>query len=388
MHSLIIAANILKRTIGQRKGFIMHMLLPALALSIIVLLFGSSVERPRVIALWNADSGLAGSSLAAAIEEMDGYVIQTDLGGSAGELRAAVTGNLADIAVYIPAGYTESLLEGQPEQVRMFRTSEQLWNAALEQHLLSRTSQAAKYAALSAAQSEQASERLAILDKLLAEGERNPVGLNITPVNKDGSTGGGRSLLITGVILMFLMLTINGAIQIVMEDREKRTMARMFTAPVRGYSIAIGNFLGSWLTGTIQLLLVMIVTRWIFNYDYGVDFVPYFVVLECFLLAVVGIATAIAGLVRNVNQLSQFQNLIVTPSCLLGGCFVPIGMMPEYIQRLANFVPQKWALEAISRLAFGSLWHEVLLPIGILLLFAAVLLAFGAAVLQPSKKTA
>lgn len=366
----------------------MHMLLPVLVLSVIVLLFGSSVERPRVIALWNADNGHGGALLLTTIAEMEGYTLQTDLGDNAKELRAAVTENLADIAVYIPEGYTESLLEGQPKQVRLFRASEQLWNAALEQQLLSWTAQAAKYAALSAAQSEERAERIAILEKLLVEGDQNAVNLQITPVNADGTAGGGRSLLITGVILMFLMLTINGSIQIVMEDREQRTMARMFTAPVRGYSIAIGNFLGSLLLGTFQLLLVMIVTRWMFNYDYGVDFVPYFVVLECFLLAVVGIATAIAGLVRNVNQLSQFQNLIVAPSCLLGGCFVPIGMMPDYIQKLASFVPQKWALEAISRLAFGNVWHEVLLPVGILLLFAAVLLAFGAFILQPSKKTA
>ncbi|MBW7473583.1 ABC transporter permease [Paenibacillus oenotherae] len=386
MHSLTIAANILKRTIGQPKGFLMLVLLPALVLSGIVLLFGTSVESPRVIALWNADEGPLGAALVSSLEEMGGYQLQNNLGSNAGELRSAVTDSRADAAVYIPPDYTASLLDGKLPEVKLYRLSEQLWNAALEQRLSSEAGQAAKYARLSALHSEEGPKRAAMLKQLLAETNNRPAALSITPLNEDGSTG-SRNVLITGVILMFLMMAINGAIQVVMEDREQRTMSRMFAAPIRSYSIAAGNFIGSLLVGTIQLLLMLIVTEWIFQYDYGVDFLPHFIVLECFLLAAVGIATAVAGLVSNVNQLSQIQNLIVTPSCLLGGCFVPIGMMPPYIQKLANFMPQKWALEAIGKLAFGNALRDVLLPLGILLLFAAVLLAFGSVVLQPSKKT-
>ena len=56
---------------------------------------------------------------------------------------------------------------------------------------------------------------------------------------------------------MFVMLLCSQSIGFVMEDREQRTMARMFTAPLRSIDIAFGNFLGSLLVGTLQVILVL-----------------------------------------------------------------------------------------------------------------------------------
>ena len=43
------------------------------------------------------------------------------------------------------------------------------------------------------------------------------------------------------------------------------------------------------------------------------------------------------------------------------------------------------AMEAMSQLAFGNSLQDILLPLGILLLFAAVLLAVGTFILQPNR---
>ncbi|MNG33860.1 hypothetical protein D3C84_1202060 [compost metagenome] len=61
-------------------------------------------------------------------------------------------------------------------------------------------------------------------------------------------------------------------------------------------------------------------------------------------------------------------------------------MMPEYMQKLANFIPQKWVLEAADRLSAGGGLSDIAIPVVILALFALVLLAFGAAVLRPNQK--
>lgn len=43
------------------------------------------------------------------------------------------------------------------------------------------------------------------------------------------------------------------------------------------------------------------------------------------------------------------------------------------------------SMEAMSQLAFGNSLHDILLPLGILLLLAAVLLAVGTFILQPNR---
>ncbi|MNJ65029.1 hypothetical protein D3C77_610210 [compost metagenome] len=70
---------------------------------------------------------------------------------------------------------------------------------------------------------------------------------------------------------------------------------------------------------------------------------------------------------------------------MIGGCFWPLSFMPEYMQKAANFVPQKWAIEAIELLSSGSSLQGVGVPLLILVLMAFVLLIIGSAILRPSE---
>ncbi|GGD70445.1 ABC transporter permease [Paenibacillus nasutitermitis] len=392
MHSLIIAGSMIRRTIGQRKGFMFLVLLPALALSGIVGIFGfSEGESEYAIAVSNEDNGMLGAVLVENVlgdeDQQEKRTIKLLPGNwqSEASLEAAVYEGTADLGLYIPAGFTAMLKNGERPQVKLLRKEVQPWNAALEQELSAEAEQLASL--MQAAGLSKNGITSTSLKRMLDERGSHLISL------QRGDTSQVRPqvsfhVLINGTMLMFMMLAINQSVQVVMEDREKRTMARMFTAPLHGYEIALGNFIGSLLVGTIQLVIVLTATRLIFSYNFGIGFFPHLLILECFLLAVIGLATAVAGLVRNVDQLSQLNNLVVTPTCMLGGCFWPLGIMPEFMQKLSNFTPQKWAMEALSSLAFGNELAAIVLPLGIMLLFAAVLLAFGAFVLQPSRKSA
>ncbi len=187
-------------------------------------------------------------------------------------------------------------------------------------------------------------------------------------------------------MLLFIMLLTNQSIYLVVEDREKRTMLRMFTAPVRAGEIAAGNFLASIMLGTLQLVLIVIVMYNLIGYDMGISAGRLLLVMECFLLSSVGIATSVASMVKSVKNLGYINNLVVTPTCILGGCFWPIGLMPDFMQKLSSFTPQRWAILAFEESSGGAALGDIALHLGIMLLIAAVLLAFGAAVLQPTRE--
>ena len=108
--------------------------------------------------------------------------------------------------------------------------------------------------------------------------------------------------------------------------------------------------------------------------------------MEAFILASLGIASAVAGMVKNADQLGIVNTLVMTPTCMIGGCFWPIAFMPDFMQKLANFVPQKWAIESMKLLAQGNDVSSIGIHLGILVLFAVVLLGFGAAVLHPGEQ--
>jgi ABC-2 type transport system permease protein len=55
------------------------------------------------------------------------------------------------------------------------------------------------------------------------------------------------------------------------------------------------------------------------------------------------------------------------------------------MQKLGNFVPQKWAVEAVAMLSRGTDFSGVRLHLAILLLFGVVLLSFGTSVMKPGE---
>ncbi len=382
MPSLHIAAQLIRRTMGSRRGLIMNVMLPAIILSIMTGLFASFEGEKAVIAVNNADSGILGGYLASSLEQESLYEIHLEPNVTEQELKDMVMDGKADAAIYIPSDYSEEWLEGGESKAVLYRMNEQLWNASLAAMLETEGNKLAASVALVQGSGAGAGADITKLTALL-EAQASPKAVAENTGMKLGNIVSNPMMI--GLILMFLMLLVSQSIGLVMEDREQRTMARMFTAPLRAIDIAFGNFMGSMLVGTIQLVIVLGLTYFVFGYSPGISFGPMLLVLEFFLLAAVGLASAVAGLVQSSTQLSQINTLIITPTCMISGCFFPLSFLPDFMQKLANFTPQKWAIAAIDRLGGGGSFSDIGLYLLILLLFAAVMIAFGSSVLRPNR---
>lgn len=379
MPSLHIAAHLLRRTMGSRRGLIMNVMIPAIILSIMAGLFASLEGGKAIIAVSNKDAGLFGGYLTSSVEQESIYEIHLEPRLTEQELKDLVVNGKADAAIYIPTDYSAKLLEGGHPEPILYRMNEQLWNASLAALLVTEASKLSSSASL--VQGDGGAD-LTKLTALLEAQEAPKAGVENVSM-KLGKIVSNPMMI--GLILMFVMLLVSQSIGFVMEDREQRTMARMFTAPLRAFDIAFGNFMGSMLVGTIQLVVVLSLLYFVFGYSPGISFGAMLLVLEFFLLAAVGLASAVAGLVRNSTQLSQINNLIITPTCMVSGCFFPLSILPDFMQKLANFTPQKWAIQAVDRLGGGGSISDISLQLLILLLFAAVMIAFGSAVLRPNR---
>jgi ABC-2 type transport system permease protein len=64
------------------------------------------------------------------------------------------------------------------------------------------------------------------------------------------------------------------------------------------------------------------------------------------------------------------QNVVIVPTCLLAGCYFPYDIMPKTVQKIANFLPQRWLMDTISKLQQGIPFSELYLNILILFAFA------------------
>lgn len=135
----------------------------------------------------------------------------------------------------------------------------------------------------------------------------------------------------------------------------------------------------------IQIVIVLGVSRWLIHYDAGIPFGIHFIILAAFMLVSMGLASTVAGLIRNPKNANMLNSLVIMPTCMIGGCFWPISFMPDYMQKLANFVPQRWVIQAVETISAGGTLSDITLPLLILFGMAAILLTVGSAILRPSQ---
>ncbi|MFC3750537.1 ABC transporter permease [Paenibacillus sp. GCM10012306] len=380
MHNIMtIALSMVKRTIGSRSGLLIYIALPCIVVSLVISIMGGySVEVP-VVLYANQDSGAGGRHVIAELAATGDYkLVQTS--GEA-ELKAKVIDQKGAAGLLIPSGYTEDLLAGKQPQISYYElkiseTSIMFKRKAGE--IAERMSGTAEVLRSAGAADSMKSRFSAVLQ----QSEQHNIGSKRTDYNLYPRI---ELLNVTGFTLLFLMGLVTSSVSIIVKDRRDHIMMRMFSAPVRAYEIAIGNFLGSFLVGVIQIIALLTVTRGVLGYNFGFPLYLFFLVLAAFMLVSMGIASTVSGLIRNQNNTGMLNALILTPTSMLGGCFWPLSIMPGYMQKIANFVPQKWAMQAVEVAAAGGGWSELWLPFAILGLMAAILLAIGSATLRPNE---
>lgn len=384
MSSILIAKHNIRRTLGNRKGLILLVLLPILVISAIIGYFGRASDDRVQIAVWNEDQSFLSAPLLESIQSVDAYFlnVQDPQTTTLEKLKDEVYMGKWGAAIHIPEDFTDKLLAGEETKVSLFRKNEQQWNTSLKITLTDASDRLGRYVQMASKSSADHLNQGELVRQLLGQQALSKVEVInqklVLPYNN-------AIVLVTGLMLMFVMILVNQSIHGIMEDRSNRTMARVFAAPVRAWEIALGNFLGCLLLGTIQLVLILAVTRYVMGFDFGLSFGQILMIMECFLLAAVGIASAVAGLVKNSSSLGNINNLVVIPTCMLGGCFWPVTMMPDFMQKLSNFTPQRWAIAAMEQVQSGASLPAIGMELGVLILFAAVLLAYGSYILQPDK---
>ncbi|KGE20449.1 ABC transporter permease [Paenibacillus wynnii] len=372
--------NMVKRTIGSRKGFISYIILPGLVLAGLISLTGGSSEYQSVIMYTNIDQGRAGEHILSELTRIREYKLVEQADEAA--LKNAVIEQKGISALLIPANYSEGLLAGEEPQISVYELKATEGSILFKMKVSEIADRLEETAAMVGSSSAMAGEKESQFSAVLQKVEEHKVGSVRTDYNLYSKMG---LTTITGFTLMFLMGLVTTSVTLIMDDRRQRTMLRMFSAPVRSFEIAIGNFLGSFTVGTLQIVVMLIFGKWILRYDYGLPIFTYFLILSAFMLVSMGIASTVAGLIRNPNNAGMLNMLILTPTCMLGGCFWPISIMPDYMKKAANFVPQKWAIQAVDIASTGGSWNELWLPFAILGLMAAVLLTIGSTILQPGE---
>jgi len=177
--------------------------------------------------------------------------------------------------------------------------------------------------------------------------------------------------------ILYLSFTMANAGRTLLTERDAGTLPRMLITPSRRASVIAGKMLGVYLTGVLQMTIVLVAGAFLFNISWGE---PGAVILLT--LALVGASSgwgvAVAAFARTPSQAGTTAMAINLIFAALAGNFIARNTYPQWLQTLGFITPNAWGIEGYWDLIYGGTLASAL-P-AILALLGMTVLLFSAAV--------
>lgn len=179
-----------------------------------------------------------------------------------------------------------------------------------------------------------------------------------------------------GVILTMTMVLMTGLAMT--RERERGTFENLLATPATPLEVMTGKIVPYILIGLIQVSLVLLAARWVFDVPMLGSLVLLYVVVLLFICANLTLGITFSSIARNQLQAMQMTFFFFLPSILLSGFMFPFRGMPEWAQVIGNCLPLTHFLVLVRGILLKGndvslLWPQVW-PI---LAFMAVVLGVG-----------
>ena len=140
-----------------------------------------------------------------------------------------------------------------------------------------------------------------------------------------------------GVVLTMTMVIITALA--ITRERERGTMENLLATPVRPAEVMTGKILPYIAVGYIQVTLILIAARFLFNVPMVGNLALLYVVALLFIAANLAVGITISTVAKNQLQAVQMAFFFFLPSLLLSGFMFPFRGMPDWAQTLGSCLP-------------------------------------------------
>lgn len=173
-------------------------------------------------------------------------------------------------------------------------------------------------------------------------------------------TVGPAILALFPFIVMFLITSIA-----TLRERRDGTLERLMTTPLGRSDFIAGYALAFAVAAIVQSLITV---------AFAVIVCGLEVKGEVWQLALVAIVDALLGtalgllasaFARTEFQVVQFMPVLVFPQIILGGVIMPRENMTEALQRISDWLPLSYAIDAVNAVTRGDEGSDLLYPLGI-----------------------
>lgn len=287
------------------------------------------------------------------------------------DLEKAQTGGV-ELALYQQPNSINSLAAGQALQAAINQTAAALQTAQTAtiegERIRPFASQADRQAyfqeslALAQKMMEDAPQRLAVEQASTAD-----------PVEYDPVASSSAGQMITWVFI-----PLAGISALFAYERRQGTLSRLLTTPTARGTYLFGTIIGQVLMALVQMSLLLAFGIIVMKLNWGREPLGLAVVLVPFALAAAALGTSLGTFIKSEGQANGLSIMTGMVFALLGGCWYPIELFPEFVRSAVKVLPTTWAMQGMLDLGLrGGGPADVMLEGAVLLGFALVFFSIG-----------
>jgi len=264
------------------------------------------------------------------------------------QLKTALDGSQAIIAIDIPKGFSDAIREHRSTQIGVVVDGSD-----------SRTSQVAlQYSS-------------GIISALGQEFFPQPGGLAAGGVNVQTRIFYNPTLrainTMVPALLAFILLmsTTNVMAQAIVKERERGTLEQLFVTPIGRTDYLLGKLLPYVGVAAIQVVVVFIVGTLWFQVPFNGNLILIGCGLMLFMLSALGVGMLVSLMASTRQQAQQTSQFLQMPQMMLSGFMFPIAAFPTWLYYVTYLIPLRYILVIVRSnflkgSTFGDLWPQFL----------------------------
>lgn len=171
---------------------------------------------------------------------------------------------------------------------------------------------------------------------------------------------------------------IFGPINVFPELKKMGVLRRLSTTPLRVWQYFLATMIGQAIVGLLSLAIMLAVAMTVFDLNVVGNYFELTLFIILGIICILGIGLALGGWAKNERQAAPLSNIIVFPMMFLSGTFFPRFLMPEWLQRVSDFLPLTPVIDGIRLIATeGAHLVNILPQIGLIGAWTIVIYAIA-----------
>lgn len=371
----LLGLNTIKVTFRSKSNIFVYLILPVIAIIFLMNIMGGDGSSTVKVGIVNKDKSVLSEDMIKYLESTDKF---KNIPINEEEISYKVVNKKIDLAMIIPENFQSGIYNNKYEEIKIVSIKGQEVTAWIENY----TNLYIKN--LLDISKASAGDR-ATFDKIYNKYQKGELSFKVEKL-EDQSLNKGITQQGFGFFIMFLMISSTLTANLILKEKKERVYQRICSTPVSPKVYIMGNIVANIFIISTQIILAMASVKYILKIDTYIPAYQLFLILFTLGIVIIGFGIIIVAFSKSSAEAGNLSTLIITPTCMLGGCLWPLSFMPEKLQKIANFIPQRWAIDAIAKLQEGSGLSGIGLNILVLLSFALFFFVVSAFKMKSTEK--